>query len=291
MEPDKIPGQLVTRRLHELRQHPSYARLGLTVPISKLSALARRGDLAYMEPLTITKHGIIVDGYARFELARQQGRLTLSCIEIELTEEEALRCLIQRQCRSNGMNDFLRILLALELESGLKVKAESNQRFGGQNKGSAKLTEAERVNSLKQVADDAGVCMGNVSKVKHLIRKADPEILQALRSGEVRIHRAWLWSKESLDDQCEELRLYRIEKGVKKTARALVSRQLAEISPRVVDPRSFTVVDLSKLVMHLSSPESNTIIMALIDAPGKGVFLTEELFRVLKAQQESTLTC
>src|SRR5213076_3075165 len=113
---------------------PSFARLRLSVPVSKLSALAQRGDLVFREPLTITKNGIIVDGYARFELARQQGRLTLCCIECELTEEEALRYLIRKESSSSGLNDFVRILLALELEPWLKARAESNQRFGGHNK-------------------------------------------------------------------------------------------------------------------------------------------------------------
>jgi len=34
-----------------------------------------------------------------------------------------------------------------------------------------------------------------VSKVKQLLRSAHLDVLQALRNGEIRIHRAWLWSK------------------------------------------------------------------------------------------------
>jgi hypothetical protein len=39
------PGQPEIRRLSELRHHPSYARLRLTVPASKLSALAEQDEL------------------------------------------------------------------------------------------------------------------------------------------------------------------------------------------------------------------------------------------------------
>jgi hypothetical protein len=81
----------------------------------------------------ITRERIVIDGYARLELARLKGRLVLPCIEYELTEEAALRWLLQRHRRSNGMNDFCLILLALELESGSREKALSNQRLGGQN--------------------------------------------------------------------------------------------------------------------------------------------------------------
>ena len=82
-------GQLVTCRLEELRPHPSYLRHHLAVSASQLSALAERGDRAFLEPLVVTQDRTILDGYARLELARLQGRATLSCIEYELTESEA----------------------------------------------------------------------------------------------------------------------------------------------------------------------------------------------------------
>ena len=65
------------------------------------------------------------------------------CMEYELTERESLYWLLERHRRSSGLNDFIRILLALELEPWLKNKARLNQQIGGQDKGSSKLTEAE----------------------------------------------------------------------------------------------------------------------------------------------------
>ena len=135
---DNKQGQPVICRLNELRRHPSYVRLHLTVPASKLSVLAEQGGQAFREPLAITRERIVIDGYARWELARLKGRLALPCVEYELTEEEALRWLLQKHRRSNGMNDFCRILLAKELEPYLKEKALVNQRFGGRMKGSSK---------------------------------------------------------------------------------------------------------------------------------------------------------
>lgn len=44
---DKVHGQLVTCRLDELHPHPSYVRHHITVPASKLSTLAERGDLRF----------------------------------------------------------------------------------------------------------------------------------------------------------------------------------------------------------------------------------------------------
>ena len=183
-------GQLVTCRLDDLRPHPSYVRHHLAVPASQLSALAERGDRAFLEPLMITEDRTILDGYARLELARRRGRATLPCIAYELTESEALHWLLQKHRRSNGLNDFSRILLALELEPWFKEKARSNQRAGGQNKGSSKLTEAGRLDVRSEIAAAAGVSVGNVTKVKQLTITAHSELLQALRSREISIHRA-----------------------------------------------------------------------------------------------------
>jgi hypothetical protein len=145
----------------------------------------------------ITQDRTILDGYGRLELARRRGRAALPCIAYELTESEALHWLLQKHRRSNGLNDFSRILLALELEPWFKEKARSNQRAGGQNKGSSKLTEAGRLDVRSEIAAAAGVSVGNVTKVKQLKVAATAEVLQALRSREISIHRAWGWSKAS----------------------------------------------------------------------------------------------
>jgi hypothetical protein len=117
-----VQGQLVSCLAVELHPHPSYSRHHFTVPASQLSAIAELGDLAFLEPLVITRGRIIIDGYARWKLARLKGRLTLPCIQFELTEAEALCWLLQKHRGSKGLNAFSRILLALELEPWLKEK-------------------------------------------------------------------------------------------------------------------------------------------------------------------------
>lgn len=285
-QPDGSHGQLVTCQVDELHPHPSYVKLGLRVTASELSTLAERGSLAFQEPLVITRGHTILDGYARWELARLQGRVTLSCIEYDFSEEESLCWLLQRHRRRSGLSDFFRILLAMELEPWFKEKARSNQRAGGHEKGSSNLTEAERMDVRSEVATAAGVSVGNVSKVKQLMECAHPEIQQALRDGEIRIHRAWLWSKAPLEKQREALLLYRSERGIKRTIRALVLRHRSQSSP--------TVPDLDNLMKLLATLKSNThgpVNVAVIRAPGRAVFVTEELFRALELQEELVATC
>ena len=280
------PGQPVICRLSELRHHPSYVRLSLTVPVSRLSALAEQGELAFREPLAITRERIVIDGYARWELARLKRRLVLPCVEYELTEEEAIRWLLQKHRRSNGMNDFCRILLARELEPCLKAKALSNQRFGGRMKGSSNLTEDATVDVRKEIAAAAGVSVGNVTKVKQLVGIGHPELLEALRGSEVSIHRAWKWSKESPDQQIEALRTYRAERGVNKSIRDLISRHKQKQTPTAPDLGS-----LARRLSELEPYESNSVRVSVIRAPGKMIFVTEELIQSLRPYQESMPIC
>ena len=267
-------GQLISCRLDELRPHPSYVQHRLAVPASQLSALAERGDRAFLEPLMITQDRTILDGYARFQLARLQGRATLPCIEYELTEAEALHTLLERHRRSEGLNAFSRVLLALELEPWFREKARLNQQAGGQRKGSSKLTEATRLDVRSKIAAAAGVSVGNVTKVKQLTT-AHPDLLQALRSGEISIHRGWRWSKAPLEKQQEELHCYQSQRGVRKTIRLLLSQHRSKGLP--------VVPDFGSLARRLASlePTLGVVAVGVIKAPGRAVFLTEELVREL----------
>jgi hypothetical protein len=206
------PGRILSLRLEELRPHPSYARLQFVPSCSKLSALAEQGELAFRDPLVITQDRIIVDGYARWELARLQGRASLPCLERGLSEEEALCRLVLGQSRANGLNDFCRILLALELAGSLREKALSNQRTGGQYKGLSKLSEA-RIFVRSEIARIANVSEGNVEKVRRLLPTVESEVLRSLREGDVRINRAAKWSTSSPEKQRMELSRYLAFRG------------------------------------------------------------------------------
>lgn len=50
---------------HELVKHPAYSELQLAVSPAQIAALKRLGDLAFKDPLLITREGVIIDGYAR----------------------------------------------------------------------------------------------------------------------------------------------------------------------------------------------------------------------------------
>jgi hypothetical protein len=249
-----------------------------------LCALAELADLAFREPIIITAHRTIVDGYARVELARLQGRTTITCIEHKLTEAEALHWLLQRHRRSNALNAFTRILLALELEHGFREKALANQRAGGQNKGSSNLTEAQRLDVRAEIAAAAGASVGNVSKVKQL-KFSHPKVLQALKCGEISINKAAQWSRKPEEEQLQSLERCQSERGIKKTIRTLLSRHKSEPPP--------TISALTKLLSRLCSLDLGrfgSVSVDVIKTPGKTIALSELLIRALESQGELTLT-
>jgi hypothetical protein len=272
----------------DLRQHPSYIRHRLSVDASKLSALAERGDLAFCDPIAITRDRIVIDGYARWELAKRVGREVLDCIEYDLSSEEALGELLRTHRPSGGLTDFLRIELALDLESYFQGKALINQQVGGKDKGASKLTIAQRVNTRREIARVASVSAGNVRKVKQILTHACSPLLQAARIEEVSINLAEKWSHEPERQQQEHLRLFRLERGLKRKARHLVASHLARMSPPALDRRVMKLSDLVGLLNQLDSSteiDVASIEVRLVDAPGRMVFVTEELIGSLAPAQ------
>ena len=287
--------RLVTCSVRELRAHPSYRRHNLSVQPFKLAALEELGELGFSHRLLITQEKYIIDGYARWEFAKRKGRPTLNCIERDLTSEEALEELIRKHRRSQGLTDFIRIELALDLESYFYYKALLNRQAGGRLKGLSKLTGAEKVNSRTEIARVAQVSVGNVHKVKYILTHACSALKEATRTGEVSINLGEKWSHEPESKQYEHLRLRRIERGLRRKARHLVAAELASVTPSKPEEQVIRLSDLVALVSQLTtiaphrSEELNSIEVKRVDGPGRAIFVTEELMQALRPQQEVLL--
>jgi hypothetical protein len=277
--------KLVTRYLDELRPHPSYVGHGLSPSAEQLSALATIGELAFRDPIVTTANGLIVDGYARFELAKRKGRETIVCLEYELSAEEALRWFIQRHRPSEGLGAFNRAVLALDLEPSLQETARANQQWGGQNKGSSSLTEAQTVDVRSKVAADAGVSPGTLDKVRKVVESAAPNIRKAVRAEEISIHMAYQWCRLSAHQQLKELEEYRGRKGSNLTSRRLIQKHAARLAPAQLIP--WSLGDVLKPFVPNRSPALDSIVVAEIEAPGSIAYLTKDAMRILSSMEET----
>jgi hypothetical protein len=220
----KPPGPVIEHRVDTLLAHPGFAKHTPGYSTQEISALGERGESAYLDPLTITQDGYIVEGYAIWQLAKIQHRATVPCIIRHMSEEEALLHLIEKNRGSKGINDFIRILLALELEPWFRTRAKCNQRRGGREKGSSHLTEADRLDVRREISRAAGVSVGNVSKVKRLLLDAIPDLQDALRVGEIRISRAEVWARNSPTYQRRRLADYHHRRGIYRTINTLLKK-------------------------------------------------------------------
>jgi hypothetical protein len=281
-----IPCQLAVRSLDELHPHPSYVRNQLSVSASQLSALIELGSLTFRTPIVVSRNGTVVDGYARLELARRQSRETILCLEYDLTEEEALRWLIQTHRPLRGLNSYCRTLLALDLAPSLQDAARTNQRLGGQIKGSSNLTEAQRVDVRSKTAAIAGVSSGNVAKVERVSKFAAPSVQDALKSSEIRVHKAWQWSRISPQQQLRKLEEYRSQKGTNQTSRRLIQKHVARLAPTQLIPPSLG--ELLKPLLPDRAVALDSIVVSEIDGLGKIAYFTKDALRALGRTEEST---
>jgi hypothetical protein len=267
-------------QVRDLTPHPSYAQLGIKVPASRLNELLELGEDAFVFPLSVTSTGIVIDGYARLEIARLQGRETLMCVEFDIPEEEALRRLILCHRRLSGLPPFCRVKLAVPLAKSLKEKALQHQQNGGKNKGSSKLTEAQTIDVRKRIAAFVGISVGTLSHASYVLKKGDSEVSYALCNGEIKIDRAWRWSKESRTRQRENLKLYRRHRGMERVAEKLIARQLKRFKSKRLPARRWKSVSSSEIVSRLGClpPEVlRTVDVIFIKAPSSILALSEDI--------------
>ena len=122
-------------RLAELlRPHPAFDQIGWQ-DIEDLNRVAQRDSQLVLEPLRITKQGIILSGVGEWQLAVFERKPYVYCIEYDLDNNQALQFILERSGTQKGLNDFVRIRLALTLEDYLRAKGRENMSAGGKHKG------------------------------------------------------------------------------------------------------------------------------------------------------------
>jgi hypothetical protein len=258
-----------------------------------LNALIEMGEDAFLFPLIVTSKGIVIDGYARMEVARLQGRTTVECIECNISEEEALRRLLLCHRPSPGLPPFSRIAMARGLAKSFKEKALHHQQAGGKSKGSSKLPQTEKVDVRKEIAAAAGVSGGTLSHALEVLKNGDPEIVRALCDGEIKIDRAWRWSKESRICQRENLKLYRRHRGMERVAEKLVARQVKKLKSKRRPAGRWKSVSSSEIVSRLGSlaPEVlRAVDVIFINVPAPILALSEDIAQRLGFREEA-LSC
>ncbi len=193
--------RLEWRKTTDLRPHPALIDLKMLPSPARLAGLSDVGEKLFGEPLKITDQGYVLDGNARYEIARLSGRDQLLCVVYLKTEDEALESIILEASRNQARNTYCRILLALRLEPNLRKRARANQILAGKGELNPKINEVDRVDTLSQIARLAGSCRGNVNKVKYISAYGIQRLKDEAKLGTISINAAKLMSELNQDDQ------------------------------------------------------------------------------------------
>jgi hypothetical protein len=205
----------------KLKLHRALDQLGWT-SMGELNDAARLEAEDLLEPIIVTTEGIVLSGIGAWQLALLECIKEVPCIEYQITENESLQFILAQHRTRRQWNAFVLIRLALTLEPHFQEKALNNMRAGGEHKGSTNLPEADRIDVRQEIAKVAGTGTGNVSKVKAILRSANPNIIAALQNGQLSIHRAWGWRNLPKAAQKEEFARCEEERIQSKVLRGVV---------------------------------------------------------------------
>ena len=244
-------GRLVDRAPEQLRPHPVYLDACGSVATGR-TAHNPAGSTPVIAPLLTTRDGLILDGHTRWQLALQEGRFSVACIEYDLTGEQVLLLMLDQYRPADRLNAFCRIVMALALEPYWRAQARERQRQGGTEKLSSTLTKASAIDVRAELARAAGAGAGNISKVKQLLETTHPaRCATPCARGEISIHRAWQWRHLAPDQQNARLDQYRHRKDIHHTIRHLLRQHC--------DPNRTTCLSLEQVAARLASPRPRRI--------------------------------
>ncbi|HJX83990.1 MAG TPA: hypothetical protein VJ723_06575, partial [Candidatus Angelobacter sp.] len=234
----RMQGRSVSRSPERLHLHPAFLRLNLAASVAEFNAAIRMKGQLLREPIRITTTGIILTGFGEWHAAISDALPVVDCIEYSIGEEESLQVILHSHQPRHTWNDFTRIRLALELGPTFQLKALENQSAGGKFKGWANLPKAEHMDVRREIAEVAGVGSRNVNKVKTILKKANPRLIEALHNGTLSIHRATNWCALPWSLQVEAFTRYSVEHATNKVTR----QAIAQLRLQRTRPDSSTVL-------------------------------------------------
>lgn len=144
------------------------------------------------DPLVLWED-FLLDGHNRYEICTKHG-LPFATVQQDglATLNDALIWIAKHQLGRRNITDFVRTELALLIKPALAEQAKDRQISNlNQGESPVRLNSDERgIRTDDAVAKMAGVGRDTVRKVEKIREKAVPEVLAAVRSGDMSIHAA-----------------------------------------------------------------------------------------------------
>jgi ParB-like chromosome segregation protein Spo0J len=185
----------------------------------------------------VTWNETIIDGHNRYSICQKHG-LSFKTVTMEFADRShAKEWIIRNQFGRRNLPPYVRVSLALELESTIAARAEDRMKAGVKIDPAQKSSEGE---TREQIAAIAGVSHDTVAKVKTIKAKASAETKEKLAKGQISINKAYRETKEQDEPECTVVNA--AKKQPKKT-----------LEEQVIDEQNLTLGKLKSAWLGASS--------------------------------------
>jgi hypothetical protein len=135
-------------------------------------------------------NGLIVDGHNRYKICMKHGRpFETTELERRDTRESVISWMIDNQLARRNLPEYERIELMAK-KGDLIAALAKKKKMAGTNQHTSlpsNLTGGSAIDTRNEIAKAAGVSTGTISKFKKIKEQAVPEVIEKVRSGEVKI--------------------------------------------------------------------------------------------------------
>jgi len=136
-------------------------------------------------------NGVIVDGHSRYAIC-QQHDILFEISKIHFTSKrDALIWIAENQLGRRNLTDAARIELACCKVDMLRHKARENQSAAGGNMKKEKELVDKPLDVRKEIAAAAGIGEQRVYRYMKVVGEGRPELIEQVRTGEVKIDAAY----------------------------------------------------------------------------------------------------
>lgn len=158
--------------------------------LANLTESMKETGFDVLHPVCIWREeNILIDGHTRRQAAIKAGLTEIYCYKKSFPDEKsALEYAIQEQLRRRNIDDAGKIILIEKLD---QIK-----RKGRPSANTEKETNEPKGKSSEILAQTLGISASTVERARSVLKNADEETKQAVRSGEITINKAYNTVKE-----------------------------------------------------------------------------------------------
>lgn len=131
---------------------------------------------------------LVLDGRNRLRACEMAG--VSPTTEFWVGEGSPTEWVVSQNLHRRHLTTSQRAMVAVGLTALFEAEAKERMREGGREKGSANLRKAEPVHSAAKAAEAVNVSPRIVESAVKVAREAAPEIVEAVRKGEMTVHAA-----------------------------------------------------------------------------------------------------